>query len=125
MSIFPFSMFSILDFFFPFIFLAVFALVIYALFKGIREWNYNNHQPILTVDARIVAKRTYVSTNTSFDNNMPHMHHSDTSYYITFEVESGSRMEFKVPSFEYGVLAEGDYGKLTFQGTRYRGFKRV
>ena len=25
---------------------------------------------------------------------------------------------------EYGLLAEGDRGKLTFQGTRYLGFER-
>ena len=26
---------------------------------------------------------------------------------------------------EYGMLAEGDRGRLTFQGTRYKGFERV
>ena len=43
---------------------------------------------------------------------------------MAFEVESGDRMEFAVQGQEYGLLIEGDYGKLTFQGTRYMGFVR-
>ena len=42
-----------------------------------------------------------------------------------FEVESGDRMEFSVYGEEYGMLAEGDEGKLTFQGSRYLGFERT
>lgn len=55
------------------------------------------------------------------------MSHTSTSttYYATFEVPSGDRMEFKVGSREYGMLVEGDAGKLTFQGTRYHGFQRT
>jgi len=29
-----------------------------------------------------------------------------------------------VSSYEYGMLVEGDFGKLSFQGTRYLGFTR-
>ena len=49
---------------------------------------------------------------------------SSTSYYVTFEVESGDRMELSVSGSEYGMLAEGDTGTLKFQGTRYLGFER-
>ena len=49
---------------------------------------------------------------------------SSTSYYVTFQVDSGDRMEFKVSGSEYGVLAEGDFGKLSFQGSRYLNFVR-
>jgi hypothetical protein len=34
-------------------------------------------------------------------------------------------MEFSVYGEEYGMLAEGDEGKLTFQGSRYLGFERT
>lgn len=44
--------------------------------------------------------------------------------YVTFQVESGDRMELNVSGTEYGMLIEGDYGELTFQGTRYLGFVR-
>ena len=47
-----------------------------------------------------------------------------TWYYATFQVESGDRMEFAVDGMEYGMLAEGDMGKLSFQGTRYLSFER-
>lgn len=49
---------------------------------------------------------------------------TSTRYYVTFQVESGDRMEFSVTGLEYGMLAEGDIGKLTFQGTRYLSFER-
>lgn len=49
---------------------------------------------------------------------------SSTSYYVTFQVDSGDRMELSVSGSEYGVLAEGDKGQLTFQGTRYLTFDR-
>lgn len=54
---------------------------------------------------------------------MPHMSTS-TTYYATFEVNSGDRLEFKVRDTEYGMLVENDTGMLTFQGTRYLGFER-
>ena len=50
--------------------------------------------------------------------------HTFTSYYVTFQVESGDRMEFEISDMEYGMLAEGDSGELTFQGTRYLNFQR-
>ena len=47
-----------------------------------------------------------------------------TSYYVTFQVEIGDRMEFEVDGSDYGLLMQGDIGKLSFQGTRYLGFER-
>ena len=42
-----------------------------------------------------------------------------------YEVESGDRMEFQLSGSEYGLLIEGDAGKLAFQGTRFLGFDRI
>ena len=50
---------------------------------------------------------------------------SHTSYYVTFEFESKDRTEFRVNGKEYGMIAEGDYGKLKFQGTRFLEFNRI
>ena len=52
-----------------------------------------------------------------------HHHHTHT-YHVTFEVESGDRMELKVSRNEYGMLVVGDSGRVSFQGTRYLGFER-
>lgn len=71
----------------------------------------------------MVAKRQDFSYSNGVGNN--HMHHaSRTSYFVTFEVESGDRMEFCVDGSQYGMMVEGDNGKLTFQGTRFLGFVR-
>lgn len=43
---------------------------------------------------------------------------------MTFEVESGDRMEFAVRGQDYGMLVEGDTGRLGFQGTRFLDFER-
>ena len=92
--------------------------------KGISQWNKNNHSPRLTVPATIVAKRTNVSRHHHGGTNGHHHHTTSTTYYVTFQVESGDRMELHVAGHEYGLLVEGDKGNLTFQGTRYLGFER-
>ena len=108
------TVFSIM---FPLIFVLVFGIILYAIISNIREWNHNNHQPLLTVEATVAAKRTRYHQGS--DNSM-----GTTSYYATFQVESGDRMEFHVTGREYGMLAEGDCGRLSFQGSRYQGFER-
>lgn len=105
---------------FSLMFVLVFGMIVVTIFRGISQWNKNNHSPRLTVDARVVSKRQ----NTSHHHHNNHMSHS-TTYYATFQVESGDRMELHVSGMEYGMLAEGDYGKLTFQGTRYLEFVRM
>lgn len=120
--------FSIMEFLFPFFFFGVFGIIlivfVVTLVRGIGEWRKNNNSPRLTVPAKVVSKRTSVSHGHHHGAN-GHMHTtSSTWYYITFEVESGDRMELGVSGSEYGMLAEGDSGKLTFQGTRYLSFER-
>ena len=110
---------------FTLVFALVFVLFLVTAVQGISQWNKNNHSPKLTVPATIVAKRTNVSQHRSGGANGHHHHHTSTTYYVTFQVESGDRMEFCVTGHEYGVLVEGDKGKLSFQGTRYLGFERM
>ena len=119
-------MFTLIPAFVVLIFIAVFGIIIYSVIQGAIQWNRNNNSPVLTVYARIVAKRMAVSQHMHHNHDNMAMSHCSTSttYYATFEVESGDRMELKVPSREYGMLVEGDAGQLTFQGTRYKGFER-
>jgi len=104
------------------IFAIVIGMFIFFAVKGLKQWNKNNHSPRLTVPASVVSKRTNVSSHMHGGDSM-HRTHS-TTYYVTFEVESGDRMELHVDGQEYGLIAEGDVGMLTFQGTRYLGFER-
>ena len=108
---------------FTIVFVLVIGTFIVTAVRGIGEWNKNNHSPRLTVPAVVVTKRTNVSHHHGGANNHHHSHTS-TSYYVTFQVESGDRMELHVTGQEYGMLVEGDNGKLSFQGTRYLGFER-
>ena len=109
---------------FTIVFVLVIGTFIVTAVKGIGEWNKNNHSPRLTVPAVVVAKRTNVSHHHHGGANNHHHSHTSTSYYVTFQVESGDRMELHVTGQEYGMLVEGDNGKLSFQGTRYLGFER-
>ena len=57
--------------------------------------------------------------------HLRNQNHHGTTYYATFQVESGDRMELPMRGTDYGMLAEGDRGRLTFQGTRFLGFERM
>lgn len=115
-----FNMFGIM---FTIMFMFVMGVFIVTAIKGISQWNKNNNSPRLTVPAVVVSKRTEISHH--HHNGVDHHHHhSSTTYYITFQVESGDRMEFHVTGQDYGMLIEGDEGMLHFQGTRYLGFQR-
>lgn len=101
----------------------VWGIVLYTLARGIAEWARNNRSPELSVWAKLVGKRTHVTHHTYNHSGHMHMTHS-RSYYLTFERESGERMEFRVSSRVYALHAEGDTGTLSFQGTRFLDFVR-
>ena len=90
---------------FQIIFYLIFATVIGGFIvtavRGISTWHKNNNSPRLTVHATVVSKR---------QNTSVHHHHNDNTAMHTGP--------------DYGLLAEGDTGDLTFQGTRYLGFDR-
>ena len=109
--------FSIMQVIMLLVFVLVLGSIIVTLIRGVGEWNKNNQSPKLTVPVTVVAKRSDVHREIE-------TMHTFTSYYVTFQVESGDRMEFEISDMEYGMLAEGDQGMLTFQGTRYLSFQR-
>ena len=116
------GMFEVL---FILVFILIIGTIIANMVRGARQWNKNNNSPRLTIPATVVAKRENVSSSHHHSVNHHHHHHTSTTYYVTFQVESGDRMEVQVPGNEYGMLVEGDYGNLSFQGTRYLGFVRL
>ena len=107
-------MFSIFPLLFSVMFCFVFGMIISSFFKQSRENRNNNNSPRITSDASVVAKRTKVWGD-----------HSHTTYFATFQFESGDRLELEVPHNRFGYLVEGDKGKLTFQGTRFLNFERT
>lgn len=109
---------------FRFIFYMIFALIIglfiVSLIKGLKEWHYNNQQPILDVEAKVVTKRDDVR----YRRNANGTSNRSSAYYVTFEFNSGDRLELRVLDNQFGMLVEGDIGTLKFQGRRYLDFTR-
>lgn len=120
-------LFSVMPIFFIITFLFIFGMIIFIIIKNIGKGIKNDRSPTLTVDAKVLAKRTQY-------NSHHHMHNSTTdtnlmdagynTFYITFQFSSGDRLELSIDSSDYGYLIEGDNGKLTFKGTKYISFER-
>lgn len=106
-------MFTFGPIFIGIMFIIIFGLIILGILSNIKQGIKNNNSPLLTVPAEIASKRIHVQGD-----------HSRTTYYVTFEVQSGDRMELNVEGKEYGMLVEKDLGLLSFQGTRYISFER-
>ena len=117
-----------MDFFFTLfglVFIVFVCLFIYNISKGVAEWHSNNQAPQITVAAKIVGKRHNVDVHHHNAGNNSGVHTTtSTTYYVTFELEDGQRLEFQVKGRVYGLLAEGDCGTLSYQGTRYLIFER-
>lgn len=109
---------------FSLVFILLIAAFIITFVKGIAGWHQNNQAPRLSVAAQVVSKRTSVTHHHSAGSQDAAMSHSSTTYYVTFQVDSGDRMELRVTGSEFGMTAEGDRGTLTFQGTRFLAFER-
>lgn len=116
-----FGMFNLFSVLFTLVFALVFGTILYTLIRNIKQERKNDQSPRLSIDAKVVAKRT---NHTRHRGGQHHMAHTTTTYYATFEVASGDRMELRLQGHEYGLIVEGDYGELTFQGTRFLGFSR-
>lgn len=114
---------GLFSFLFTITLLIVVGSILFRAVAGVRQWTFNNQQPVLTVPAQIVSKRAEVHRHTNNTNGQI-TSSSTTSYFVTFQVQSGDRLELKVHGRDYGLLAEGDAGDLTFQGTRFQGFTR-
>ncbi len=121
------ALFTIVPVFIGIVFVIVIGLIIYRLAQCANRWRRNNASPILTVDATVVTKRADVHSyhHAATANAGAMSDYTNTQYYITFQVPSGDRMELNVSDAEFGMLAEQDQGRLTFQGTRYLGFERT
>ena len=116
-----YGMFQFTNLLFPIMFIVIFVIVIGSFIavavKGVGTWARTAAQPVIDPAATVVSRREDIRRGAN--------HHRYTTYYVTFEMEDRTRQEFAVSGREYGQISEGDYGQLTFQGTRFLGFRRV
>ncbi|MEI2775192.1 MAG: DUF2500 domain-containing protein [Tetrasphaera sp.] len=95
---------------------ALMVAIMLAVIRGVRRSAANRRAPLLNRPATVVAKRTGISGG---GNSSASSH-----YFATFEFPDRSREEFGLRGEDYGLLAEGDQGTVTTQGTRFHGFQR-
>ncbi len=100
---------------------AVIGLALWGLIRDLAA-RRSSGAPRLAVDAVVVKKRNNVSPCRYIDTPASL---SSTTYYITFQVESGDRLELHVSGDAYGRIEEGDRGRLRFQGRRFLDFESV
>ena len=118
-------MFTLVPIFIGVIFVIMLVSIISGLSRNAKRERKNDESPRVTADAKVVSKRMQVGENRHRHGNDDMMHsYNYSKYFVTFEFESGDRVEMPVDGSEYGLLVEGDTGKLTFQGTRYLSFSR-
>ncbi|OXS72323.1 hypothetical protein B1B04_16440 [Lysinibacillus sp. KCTC 33748] len=72
-------------------FFIVFGVIAFSIIKSTLQWSKNNNEPLLTVPAKAVTKRS--NTSGGSGNSSAH-----TSYYVTFEVQSSVRLEINYAS---------------------------
>lgn len=107
----------------PLFIFVIFIIMIITLIKRGIHYSVNKTKPQVPIRAKVVAKRTNVSHHNHVGNNMHSSSH--TTYYTTFELENGERMELHIPHNQFGFLVEGDEGTLTIQGDMFISFKRI
>jgi hypothetical protein len=86
--------------------------IVRAAIQGIRT----RRLPVASMSARVVGKRTWTGGYL--------FHMVSTDYYVTFQLDTGERREFRVTGHAYGTLVAGDDGLLSAQGMRFVGFER-
>ena len=108
------GIFDLMFFIVPLFMFGIMALFVYG---AVKENRYNNKQPIVPVEVKVIGKRTHVSGGGE-------NHSASTTYYITFELINAERLELSVSYNDYAYIVEGDKGILTFQGRRFKSFER-
>jgi hypothetical protein len=95
--------------------LAAAVFMIYLVGRSVEAQARLRSLPIQSALAKVVAKRSEVRGYKRFY----------TRHFATFEFKDGQRAELETSGPDFGLLVEGDYGKITYQGREFRGFERI
>lgn len=98
-------------------------------FRCIFEWTINKCSAMESVDAFVVAKQQGMIQQQIPNAGDATGGHGFTLqeqpwYKITFRMTDSTEKEFNVDDQSFRELKEGEKGILTYQGTRYLGFKK-
>ena len=106
--------------------IAIFTAI---FFRCIFEWTINKCSAKESVDAFVVAKQQGMIQQQIPNAGDATGGHGFTLqeqpwYKITFRMTDSTEKEFNVDNQSFRELKEGEKGILTYQGTRYLGFKK-
>lgn len=102
-----------LDIFCVIIGFVMLALLTIGVFQLFLQRQRNRLAPRMSVGAGVIAKRGKALQGELTESR---------NYFVTFEMESGDRMELRLPGWDFWRIDEGDCGRLIFQGSRYIAF---
>jgi hypothetical protein len=83
------------------------ALVLYTAAKSVLRKRKGGNLPLLIVNARVASLRS-----------------ENGRQYVSFEFPNSQPVEFELSDKQSDALAQGDAGRLTFQGERFVSFKK-
>ena len=95
------------------------AVFVFIIVYAVKQNSKNNSAPRVTLEARVVDKRTVSHRHHNHHSSFSHRHYY---HYVTFELQDGQRTELRVSLDEFESLAVADEGTLTLQGTRFISF---
>lgn len=99
--------------------LAFSAGFVFIIIYAVKQRSKNDNAPRLTVEAKVVDKRTVSHRHHNHNSHISHRHYY---HYVSFKLSDGQRTELRVSSVEFDSLAVADAGMLTLQGTRFISF---
>lgn len=95
------------------------AVFVFIIVYIVKQKSKDDNAPRLTVEAKVVDKRTVSHRHHNHNNHFSHRHYY---HYVNFELQDGQRTELRVSRIEFDALAVADEGMLTIQGTRFISF---
>lgn len=104
------------------IFILLVAVLLFggAIWQGARKWRVsraNDAAPVLKVIAKVVGLHTNTIADPP-DMNPKVQTNPVITRFVTFELETGGKLELPVTPEQHVEFKEGDRGQLKYQGTR-------
>lgn len=97
------------------------AVFVFIIIYMVKQKEKNDNAPRVTLEARVVDKRTVSHRHHNHHNHVSHRHYY---HYVAFEFADGQRTELRVSQSEFVSLSVADEGVLTLQGTRFISFEK-
>ena len=102
------------------LFIVAFVIVVGIIaFTAISQYVKNENSPVVATKARLIDKKADVHTSTDANGVTTF----NETYYLTFELDTGSSLKLVVSGRVYRNAVSNDWGTLTFQGTRFLRFE--